>query len=378
MKITYIIPSLNEGGAEILTIAQANELVKRGVKVQVIILSDNSKLVRELDPAITIFILNERRLRYLNIKSIFPVFKSIYRINLSISEFSPEHIIAVLPLSFLIARILKCFFKIKGRVWIYHRSTEYLENPPTRLSKKIYNLLFVKILSSKKEHHLFISNAVKDDILQHEKIRNGYILHNSSRKQERELKERELLFNQFKIKNKEYIIFPGTLKYEKGHLFFLKSTVDIIKSKNLKLLIVGGGHLEDDIRTFITNHRISDNVILTGNLENKKLLQLVSGAYLCVIPSIIEGFGNVAVEALSVGTTILCSNSGGLPEIIKHKETGYIFESKNENDLKHQFEEIIDNPSLLIPPEILISEYDSRFSLQTHINNFLRIINTPD
>ncbi|MGN6648257.1 MAG: hypothetical protein ACTHJT_17160 [Cytophaga sp.] len=60
MRITFVIPTLFTGGVEIQAIAQANELIKRGIQVQVIILSEVDTMKKELKSEIILFRNNAR------------------------------------------------------------------------------------------------------------------------------------------------------------------------------------------------------------------------------------------------------------------------------------------------------------------------------
>jgi len=57
-----------------------------------------------------------------------------------------------------------------------------------------------------------------------------------------------------------------------------------------------------------------------------------------VQPSRFESFGYVLLEAMSVGTPIICSNVGGMTEIIKHNHNGLLFNNEDVDDLVRQIE----------------------------------------
>lgn len=368
---------LIEGGAEINTIAQANKLVSIGVSVQIIVLSDVDKLGTQLDKRVLLQRINTPSLRFLTSKSLFGAIFSLRKISSKISSFSPDHILAILEPSFLVVRLAKALNLIKGRIWIYHRSTEYA-NVDMQEDRKIlnflYHLFFVKLISNKREHHLFISKAVRDDIQKKEKVHHGHVIHNSITHPILGRRSEDTFLKKFNIENEKYYIIPGRLDPLKGHLFFLQCTHSLIKKYNIKLLISGIGPSEAPLKEFISYNELENNVFLTGSLINEDLLELLSGATLCIIPSISEGLGNVAIESLAVGTTTLCSNAGGLTEVIEHGRTGYVFEKGNEIDLKEKFEALIIDPTLIINPEILKTEYRQKFTIESQIDKLLSIL----
>jgi glycosyltransferase involved in cell wall biosynthesis len=70
------------------------------------------------------------------------------------------------------------------------------------------------------------------------------------------------------------------------------------------------------IRAAIETHRLQDRVIMTGFVSDDDLVFLYSRAYALVFPSLLEGFGLPAVEAMACGTPVISSNAGSLPEVV--------------------------------------------------------------
>ncbi len=120
------------------------------------------------------------------------------------------------------------------------------------------------------------------------------------------------------VKRNNTIVFAGRLTPGKGaHLLiptFLK-----LKSKH-QLLIIGSGMLRSQINKQIVKHKLSKQIRLLGHIKRSRLLKLLQHSKAALIPSIWpEPFGRVALEAISVGTPVVTSNKGGLPEIVQHK-----------------------------------------------------------
>jgi glycosyltransferase involved in cell wall biosynthesis len=78
------------------------------------------------------------------------------------------------------------------------------------------------------------------------------------------------------------------------------------------------------IRTAIERHELGDRVILTGFVPDDDLVYLYGRAYALVQPSLLEGFGLPAVEAMACGTPLVSSWAGSLPEVIG--EAGVYFD----------------------------------------------------
>ncbi len=97
----------------------------------------------------------------------------------------------------------------------------------------------------------------------------------------------------------------------------------------VRLVLVGDVHdvfhtCVPEIREAIAKHNLGDRVIMTGYVSDDDLVFLYSRAYALVQPSLMEGFGLPAVEAMACGTPVISSQAGSLPEVVG--EAGVYFD----------------------------------------------------
>jgi len=134
------------------------------------------------------------------------------------------------------------------------------------------------------------------------------------------------------------ILFIGRITKAKGLRILIKALkkLEIDFNKELKLLIVGGDisgamHSEIEsrekkyIKKQINELNLSDDVIFLGPIDREKLPYYYSLADICVIPSLYESFGLVAVEAMACGTPVIASKAGGLAHTVKNGYSGLHF-----------------------------------------------------
>jgi glycosyltransferase involved in cell wall biosynthesis len=98
----------------------------------------------------------------------------------------------------------------------------------------------------------------------------------------------------------------GRFDYQKNHLFLIEVIAILVKLKsNIKLILVGDGHLRGLIEKRVNDLNISDNVILLGSRSN--IYELYNIFDFFILPSIFEGLGMVLIEAQANGLSCLAS-----------------------------------------------------------------------
>lgn len=111
------------------------------------------------------------------------------------------------------------------------------------------------------------------------------------------------------------IVFCGRLTPPKNPFFLLNIISDVKKNiPNIKVAIIGDGELRNEFIKTIEENSLGENITLYGFRKNP--YAIMKNAKLLLLPSLWEGFGLVAVEALSLGVPVVCSGVGGLPNIV--------------------------------------------------------------
>jgi len=237
---------------------------------------------------------------------------------------------------------------------------------------------FNKRLSQKYDYgHIFISEAVKKNISAFLKIKNGHVIHNAVHFKEETLDIAQKYLKENLIEVSEFlVVVPGRLHNTKGHVFFIDSLNEYIKSlspKKMKIVFVGGGPLKEEIENKVAEFELKEYIFITDFVDNSLMLSFLNLANLVVIPSIHEGFGNVAIEALMQGSTILASDTGGLPEIITDGKNGYLFKTLNKEELSKKFISLHQKDKKL-NPKLLKQTFKDRFTIEAQMDNLIKVI----
>lgn len=141
---------------------------------------------------------------------------------------------------------------------------------------------------------------------------------------------REVISNQSEFT----ILSVGRLEKIKGHRYLIESLVDI-KSvvPHARLVVVGDGSGRDRLEAQTRNLKLSDSVEFIGAVPHDQLSEFFARADIFVMPSLSEGFGITAIEAMAAGVPLVASRVGGLLDIIEDGKNGIFTEAKDSGGI---------------------------------------------
>lgn len=151
---------------------------------------------------------------------------------------------------------------------------------------------------------------------------------------------------------------------------FLIETFNILLGNfdNAVLFIVGGGPLMLDLKLTVDKLNIQNKVIFTGEILNAK--EYIKSFDIMVLPSINEPFGRVIIEAMALGTPVIASKSGGIPEIIEDGKNGYLFNPDDKSDLLLKMDSLLKDFAKRDSFSFNgMQSVRTKFSLDSYINN---------
>ncbi len=334
MRISLFIPDFREGGAQKMMINLANELAKKSLGVDLVVACNTGSFDKLVDNEVNIIRLNCKR----TLTSLFLLIKYIKSAKTDILISALYH-----------ANVICLFAKYMTK----RTNTKFIVTERNYLSLRIANstnvkdkilLPIIKRLYPKADLVIAISKGVMNDIvdicnLDSEKISCIYNPVVTSDFEESIKATPEINFN----KDLPLIIASGRLVEQKDYPTMLKALALVIKQKPVNAMVLGKGHLEKELITLSQELGIDNNVIFKGFVDNP--LSYMKQADIFLMTSAWEGFGNVLVEALYCGLSVVATDcKAGPAEILDDGKYGLLVPVGNEIAISDAILKVIDKP----------------------------------
>lgn len=344
--ILFILPDLNQGGAERVITTLCNELNRELFKPILVLFKKEGYYLNNLKEDVEIHELNVSRIRY-----------SIFKIIPLIIKLKPDIVFTGWgEISSFLSPLIPFFSKTK----FITRETNVVSKHVTR--KEI--LFFYKFYNN---FHQIIaqSDDMREDLIQNFNISENKIIKINNPIDFD-------MINKMKIKdinfeyNKSYkkILAIGNLSPRKGFDLLL-NVMNELKNESIHLTVLGDGAFKDDLENQKEKLKL-DNVTFKGKVDNP--FSYLYNSDLFILSSRYEGFPNVLLEAGACGTYSLANDCpGGINEIIEEGINGEIFPIEDYKGFSNKIKEIL---YLSHDKQKIEQSIHSRFSKEIIIKNY--------
>ena len=315
MKILHINYTLTYGGIETMLVNLANEQIKNGNEVYIIIFWNlvSPELISKLDKRINVIFINRPQ------GSVNPIY--LIRLNYYLKKLRPDvchlHSAKLVDYIFLPSILRKCCVT-------QHRECNGVGSDRLRKIKYRYA----------------ISNTVKTSISQTYNLQ-AYTIYNG-------IKPELFEYGKLKYSSKDnlfHIIQLGRLIHEEKGQHILIDAIKILVQlgyNNFLVDFVGDGPSLSFLQKLVKEKRIEGYVRFLGPKAQEYLYENLCKYDLLVQPSIYEGFGLTVIESMAAKVPVLVANSKGPMEVISNGKYGYYFETRNPEDLASKLQTIFD------------------------------------
>ena len=138
---------------------------------------------------------------------------------------------------------------------------------------------------------------------------------------------------------------------------------EVRKEIPAKLLMIGEGPERVKAEKLVKELNIVEDVFFLGNSTEVAKILCYSDVFL--LPSQTESFGLAALEAMAAGTAVISTNTGGLPEVNIHGETGYLSNLGDVADMAKNAISIVRDDATLNRFKLNAKKHTRQFSLES-------------
>lgn len=222
--------------------------------------------------------------------------------------------------------------QIMSLLWTMYKPKVVLYNGPyynmfkIPIMEKIYDMLFVKLLN-KRLHKIFTKSDLSKKYLEKKGFEDietlGVGLDNEVFESKNDLSEEITELTEY-MENNKCLLYIGSLIDRKNFRFSLKVFEKVNKENpEIKMIVIGNGKKQYVEKSFeLIDKNIRKNIILIDKIDNKFLKNIYQSAEVFILPSKLEIFGMVLLEAMYFGVPVISSLNGGSSTLIEDGVNG--------------------------------------------------------
>lgn len=168
-------------------------------------------------------------------------------------------------------------------------------------------------------------------------------------------------------------VYMGALESYKGIEVVLKALARMPEMP-FHLRVCGTGPQESMLRDRYGGDR---RVVFEGVVSGARKHEILASSDVMVVPSLWhEAFGRTVIEGYQYGLAVIASRIGGLPEIVEHGVSGWLFDAGDDAQLAGLLAELTSRPEPLAAMRRHVVHRVRDFSLDRHVENYLTIYRT--
>jgi glycosyltransferase involved in cell wall biosynthesis len=128
----------------------------------------------------------------------------------------------------------------------------------------------------------------------------------------------------------------------KGLRYLLEAVAEIRREREVRLVVIGKPKTDGVIERLVAELSLGDTVRFTGRIPHEEFALHYAEATVAVIPSLYEGFGMPAGEAMACGVPVISTSGGALPEVIG--DAGILVPPADKSALRDAIVALLDDP----------------------------------
>lgn len=362
-KITLLISSLSGGGAEGVCVNVANGLAENGWTVDLVVLNTNdAAYLNRISEKVNLIVLRVGHVRQAPRSLLRYIYKE-----------KPKTILAFNYELAVLLVILRSIFRFKIKIiarninTLSHKRSQYKGWRRRLIVKPLIDACY-----SKTDHVINQCQDMRDDLISvfPQLADKASVIYNPVAKHVEEYAKAHDLTQ---IEKNNYLLCVGRLEKQKAFHYAIESFAGIANDfPTLRLKIVGQGSLEQSLKQCAQDFGVADRVDFEGFQADVIPYYLHARAIL--LTSLYEGFPNVLIESITLGTPFVSFDCPSGPrEIIENRKNGVLVEYLNTEALRDRLNQFLSSKEMTRES---VLETASRFSLLSAVSQYEDVINS--
>ena len=361
-KIAIFLADLGGGGAERVMINLANGFIACGLSVDLVLVYKEGPYLQQLAPEIKVIELSASKL-----------ITSVFGLANYLQQSQPEVLLTALEDTNIVAICASWLAKVKTRVYVtVHNNLSQESLNATNLKRK-YVPRIIRWFYPHCDRVIAVSQGVADDLgnfgIAPEQIK---VIYNPIFQPDLPQKAAEPIdFPWLEASNSPVILGVGRLEAQKDFLTLVKAFAQVKTQVPARLLILGEGSQKQELMDLASSLGLSEaDITFPGFVDNP--FAYMQRASVLAMSSTWEGFGNVLVEAMGLGTSVVATDCpSGPAEILAAGEYGQLVPVKDPQAMANAIFKTLQNP---LASDILRQRAEE-FSLAKSVAAYCQVMN---
>ena len=355
-KLTIFLSDLIGGGAERVMLNLASGFAEQGYLVDLVLARKEGLLLTQIPAQVKLVNLNAPSL-----------LRSLPALISYLKQERPLVLLSALEDTNIVALVAKQLARVSSSVIVTVHNNLSQESLHASNWKRKFVPYLVPWLYPWANAVVAVSQGVADDLVKLglrsnnlKVIYNPIITPEYNRKLQQPLKH-----PWFRQGQPPVILGVGRLNQQKDFSTLIKAFAEIRRQQAARLMILGEGEERTSLEALIQKLGIAEDVALPGFVDNPYIY--MAKAAVLVLSSAWEGFGNVLVEAMAVGTPVISTNcESGPTEILAKGKYGKLVSVGEQAEMAKAIVQSLQE----IPQSSIIAQRAQEFSLEKAINSY--------
>ena len=141
------------------------------------------------------------------------------------------------------------------------------------------------------------------------------------------------------------LVCVGRLCEQKGQLLLIEAAKNLnLQDIDFELILAGDGEMRAKIESLIMQYGLQEKVKITGWISSAGVRNIILSSQMLVLPSFAEGLPVVIMEAMSLRRPVISTYIAGIPELVIHRENGWLCVAGDVTNLTDTMREALSTP----------------------------------